>query len=294
MKNHPLIAVTVAALLAIGAGVAISFAFSGPEQAPPSEATTVVSLSPPITETLFEIGAGGLVIGRSDYCQFPPQVADLPPCGTALSPNGEAIVRLSPGLIIADASVSTPRDEISKLGKAAFMPWLTAEDIISSTRELGRLTNHIEEANKLADDLAAALQRRASADAPRVLLVMTPTPGKLGPITFFRRNSIHGRMLEAAGGRNAADYDETGVPIMPAEKVLQLDPDVIIVIDLDDDLPENRKQQILHDWSTLAPLTAVQQGRVGVLNGQHFYGAGRRLIRAVDELRAEIQRLRKP
>ncbi|MCB9895587.1 MAG: ABC transporter substrate-binding protein [Planctomycetes bacterium] len=293
MKNHPLIVVVVAAVLAIGLAVGLSLAFHKPEPEAPPTARTVVSLSPPITETLFEIGAGDQVIGRSDYCQFPPQVEDLPKCGTALSPNAEAIVRLAPGLIVADSSVSTPKDGIGKLGPAAFLPWLTAEDIINSTRELGRLTDHVVEADKLANDLAEALSRRAPGDAPRVLLVMTPTPGKLSPITFFRRNSIHGRMLEAAGGRNAADFDETGVPIMPAETVIELDPDMIIVIDLDDELSDNRKQQILHDWGTLEPLSAVKRGRIGVLHGQHFYGAGRRLLRAIDELRAEIQRLQK-
>lgn len=269
----------------------MSFALPADERAPVKEGTTVISLSPPITETLFEIGAGELVAGRSDYCDFPPQVEKLPPCGTALSANGEAIINLRAGLIIADQSLGTKREQISQLGEAVFMPWLTAEDVVNSTRELGRLTGHIEEADKLADDLAAAMNQRAPADAPRVLLVMTPTPGKLGPITFIKRNSIHGRMLEAAGARNAADFDETGVPTISVERLIQLDPDLIIVMGLEDGMSANRRAQILADWGQLAPLRAVQQSRVGVLSGKHLYGAGRRLLRAIDDLRAEIKRL---
>jgi ABC-type Fe3+-hydroxamate transport system substrate-binding protein len=219
-------------------------------------------------------------------------VKDLPPCGTALNANAEAIIRLRAGLIIADQSQGTKREQISQLGSAAFVPWLAAEDVINSTRELGRLTGHIEEANKLADDLAAALNRRAAADAPRVLLVMTPTPGKLGPITFFRRNSIHGRMLEAAGGRNAADFDVAGVPTISTERVIELDPDIIIVLGMEDDMPPNKRAQIITDWGELSVLRAVKQQRVGVLSGKHLYGAGRRLLRGIDDLRAEIERLK--
>lgn len=290
VKKQPLILVLIAAAVAIGAGVGLSFLFT--TDAPDTQGNGIVSLSPPITETLYEIGAGDQLIGRSDWCMFPPEAQELPKCGTALLPTSEAIVRLQPGLIIADESQGTPRDEIAALGKAEFLPWLTAEDIIASTRKLGELTGHIEEANRLADDLSDALTRKAFANAPRVLLVMTPTAGKLEPITFFRRNSIHGRMLEAAGGRNAADFDETGVPILSAERLIQLDPDIIIVIDLSDDLPEAQRSQILSDWQKLKPLSAVQQARIGVLHGQHFYGAGRRLLRAIDELRVEIQRLK--
>ncbi|MEZ5993614.1 MAG: ABC transporter substrate-binding protein [Planctomycetota bacterium] len=292
VKNQPLILVLVIAVVAIAAAVGLSFLFSTDQPEPVPAKRTVVSLSPPITETLFEIGAGDQVIGRSDYGFFPPQVEKLPKCGTALFPNSESIVRLGPGLIIADESRGTPRDEIGALGNAAFLPWLSAEDIISSTRKLGELTGHIEEANKLADDLAEALYRDAPDNAPRVLLVMTPTPGKVVPITFFRRNSIHGQILEAAGGKNAADYDETGVPEMSAERAIELDPDIIIVIDMHDELPDGRRAQILADWQTLKPLTAVKQSRVGVLHGEHFYGAGRRLLRAIIELRAEIERLK--
>lgn len=292
VKKHPLLIVLLVAAVAVAAAFGLSLALHGEAAAPPQAVQTVVSLSPPITETLFEIGAGELVIGRSDYCDFPPPALALPTCGTALTPNSEAIVRLGPGLIIADESKGTPRDEIARLGNAAFLPWLTAEDIVASTRKLGALTGHIEEANKLADDLAAALSRRAPENAPRVLLVMTPSPGKLEPITFFRRNSIHGRMLEAAGGRNVVDYDETGVPVISAERLISLDPDIIIVIDLNDELPANQRAQILHDWQSLAPLTAVKHGRIGVLHGKHFYGAGRRLLRAIEELQAEIERLK--
>jgi iron complex transport system substrate-binding protein len=292
MKKHPLLVVATIAALAVAAALGLSLILPADEQAPVEHGTSVISLSPPITETLFEIGAGDQVAGRSDYCDFPPQARGLPACGTALHANAEAIIRLRAGLIIADQSQGTKRGQISQLGNAAFVPWLTAEDVISSTRELGRLTGHVEEANRLADDLAAALSRRAPADAPRVLLVMTPTPGKLGPITFFRRNSIHGRMLEAAGGRNAADFDVTGVPVIGVERVIELDPDMIIVLVKEDDMPAAKRAQIVTDWGELSVLRAVKERRVGVINGEHLYGAGRRLLRAIDDLHAEIGRLR--
>jgi iron complex transport system substrate-binding protein len=291
MKKHPFFAVALIAVVAIAGALGLALLLPEDDQAPIAASTTVVSLSPPITETLFEIGAGGQVVGRSDYCDFPPQVEALPPCGTALTANGEAIIKLRAGLIIADQSQGTKREQISQLGNAAFLPWLTAEDVISSTRELGRLTGHIDDANKLADELHAALNRRPAADAPRVLLVITPTPGKLGPITFIKRNSIHGRMLEAAGARNVADYDVPGVPTISTERVIELDPDIIIVLGIEDDMPPNRRAQIVADWGQLAPLRAVQQGRVGVISGKHLYGAGRRLLRAISDLSAEIERL---
>lgn len=77
VKNQPLILVLVIAVVAIAAAVGLSFLFSTDEPEPVPAKGTVVSLSPPITETLFEIGAGDQVIGRSDYGVFPRRLRNF-------------------------------------------------------------------------------------------------------------------------------------------------------------------------------------------------------------------------
>ena len=289
MKN-PLVAVVIVAVLAVGAAVGLSFLWQ--ERETESSPERIVCLMPPITETLYEIGAGDQLVGRSDWCKYPPDAEALPECGSALTPNHEVIVRLDPTLILANNSKATARDNLSGLAHAEFLPWLSAEDMIASTRKLGQLTGHIEEANELADEMALVLLVPAPREGPRVLLVMLPEPGRLEPVSFLRRNSVHGQMLYAAGGRNAVDEDVSGVPELSMERVIELDPDMIIMVGIRDSVSEADRKQLIADWSRITPLTAVQTGRIGIVSGPHFYGAGRRLLRAVDDLRAEIERLK--
>jgi ABC-type Fe3+-hydroxamate transport system substrate-binding protein len=292
MKKHPLIVVLTVAVAAVATAFIVSLFFERAEPEPTPGRQRIVSLMPPVTETLYEIGAGDQVVGRSDWCKFPPQVESLPKCGSALTPNAEAIVNLQVTLILANSSEATARDKLNGLGRSEFLPWLTTEEMIASTRKLGLLTGHTEEANKLADELAAVLMVPEPADGPRVLLVMMPQAERIDPVSFLRRNSVHGRMLNAAGGRNAVAEDISGVPEISMERVLELDPDIIIALSIRDDLPESDRARILEGWRRITPLSAVKNGKIGILNGQHFYGAGRRLLRAVKELRAEIERLR--
>lgn len=292
MKNHPLILVIVIAVLATGAGLGLSLLFQtdASVQDTPPPARKIVSLMPPITETLFEIGAGDQVIARSKWCKHPPEALDLPTCGSALTPNTERIVELQPHLILANASQATARDKLSGIGRAEFLPWLTAEEMIASTRKLGKLTGHTEEATELADELERELLKPPPKNAPRVLLVIGQDSGE-GRISFLRRDSLHGQMLNAAGGVNAVSETVTGVPNLSIERVIELDPDIVIVLEMRDELSDESRAGIAWFWRRIEPLTASRTGRVVVLNGQHFYGAGRRLIRAVRELRAEIKRL---
>ena len=67
------------------------FSFSAPPR-------RVVSLVPSITETLFELGAGDDVVGITDFCIFPPDLA-LPRLGGTKNPRVEEIRALKPDLV---------------------------------------------------------------------------------------------------------------------------------------------------------------------------------------------------
>lgn len=291
MTRYPLAAVLVAAVVATGAAFGFANFLPDPEPSDARKGTTrIVSLMPPITETLFEIGAGDLVVGRSDWCRFPPAATKLPTCGSSLTPSPEQIVRLAPDMIVAEDSHSAAKDQLAALAPASFLPWLATQDVIASTRRLGEIAGRAREAAALADELESVLLRERPEAGPRVLLVIGQDSTE-GKVSFFRRNCLHGRMLNAAGGLNAVAEDVTGVPSLSIEGVITLDPEMVIVLDIRDDIDAAGRERIHEFWQRLTPLSAVRDGKVGLVNGSHFYGAGRRLLRAVEDLRTEIRRL---
>jgi ABC-type Fe3+-hydroxamate transport system substrate-binding protein len=257
---------------------------------PASGTRRLVSLSPAITETLFAIGAGSSVVGVSDYCDYPEAVLKLPRTGTALTPGYEAIVRLAPTLILCEAAASVPKRELSALGVTKFLPWLSLEDIVASTRLLGALTAQAEGAEVLATKLWEGLAVAENPTGPRVLVVLGEGTGKLSEIYFIKQNSIHGSALRAAGARNAVAEDVAGVPRLSVEELLRLDPEAIIVlISPTPDAPA--KAQVLHDYEALEPLSARKSGRISVLKTAAAFAIGPRILTLAEQLRQEIARL---
>ncbi len=65
-------------------------------------AQRIVSLSPSVTESLFAIGAGGQMVGRTDYCNYPEEALSLPSVGgfDASTISMESIIALEPDLVI--------------------------------------------------------------------------------------------------------------------------------------------------------------------------------------------------
>ena len=90
--------------------IAAAIALAGSATAATNPPRRIVSLAPAVTETLFALGAGGEVVGVSQYCDYPPEVAYLPRVGSFLTPNVEAIAGLRPDLIIGPGLTSSQRE----------------------------------------------------------------------------------------------------------------------------------------------------------------------------------------
>ena len=59
----------------------------------------IVSLSPALTEILFEFGEGGRLIGKSDYCDYPVAVKKTDTIKTGSGFNVTQVIQLSPDLL---------------------------------------------------------------------------------------------------------------------------------------------------------------------------------------------------
>lgn len=67
--------------------------------------TRVVSLSPAVTDTLYSLGYGGRLYGVSDFCTPPKSADDPKPCGSALMPDIDAVLELSPNIVFTSAEL---------------------------------------------------------------------------------------------------------------------------------------------------------------------------------------------
>ena len=120
-----------------------------PAKADAGGAVRVVSLSPSTTETLFVIGAGDRVVGRSRYCDWPPEVAKLPVIGGYVDPSFEAILALRPDLVTgargpAGAAMS---ERLDARGISTFLPQTESfAQIDTMILGLGERTGHTSEA----------------------------------------------------------------------------------------------------------------------------------------------------
>ena len=64
-------------------------------------ARRIVSLSPHLTELVFDAGAGDRLAGAVEYSDYPPEARNIPRVGDAFRIDREMLARVGPDLILA-------------------------------------------------------------------------------------------------------------------------------------------------------------------------------------------------
>ena len=249
----------------------------------------MLTLGPAITETIFAIGGASALAGVSDYCDFPEEARGYPRAGTALQPNLEVIANLRPEVIVGQEAQGSQLSTLARIAPVRTLPWLTLASVVSSVRALGDLVGQRANADALADRVQSGLTSRASADSPRVLLVMTFDAASSATIWFERRNSLHGAALEAAGGRNVVDEDVHGPPALSLERVIQLDPDLVIPLVNAQDPSAKAVHDAVASWKRVPVLRAVQRGAVRPVALPGIFSQGPRILALAEALGAIVR-----
>jgi iron complex transport system substrate-binding protein len=248
-------------------------------------ALRIVSLAPAVTETLFAIGAGGQVVGRTEYCDYPEEAKKLPTIGGFASDtiSVESIIALEPDLVIGGSIYQS--DIIKALEKAGIPVFVSqpanVAEIINAINLLGKITGHTKEAEDLFEKMQARLDE--------VARLVSSIPQDKRPTVFYEvwheplmtasNKAVVGELINLAGGVNVfADLDAE-YPTISAEQLIELDPQFIIGPSSHGD---QMTAEIIGGRAGWQNLTAVKNKSIYIVDGNIVSRSGPRVIDALN------------
>lgn len=247
----------------------------------------VVSLSPNMTETIFALGAGQSLVGRSRHCDHPAAATRLPAVGGFADPSVEAIVALRPTLVVGARGPAGPglAQTLSSHGIDTYFPAIeSVADIRSMVLGLGERLGQGPRAQALTTEIAEAVERirQAAAALPAVRAVLV---FDASPLVVAGPGGFPDELLRLGGGQNVIDRGGA-YPTLGLERLLALQPEVIIDATVaGTGQPSTRSQpSLLGQKPGWAELDAVRRGRVRVLRGSAALRPGPRIAEGLAEL----------
>jgi iron complex transport system substrate-binding protein len=228
--------VWISVILVVGAVLVGLTLLRGPEQRQVS-GQRIISLSPAITEILFELGLGEQIVGVSEYSDYPPAARQIPRMGKYGDPNIELIIRAKPDLVVSQRispeKITLLKNTLGGVCEVLLLKVDTLAEIIESTQQLAQASGTIEHGQKLVEhwqkkieEMETQYARLAEEDRVRVYVEVGANPLRTcGPGTYLSQ------MIRLAGGRNLGDAATGSLwPIVSSETVVVWNPQVILVL----------------------------------------------------------------
>jgi len=244
----------------------------------PAEPKKIVSLTPAATETLFALGVGDRVVGRSsDPFMFPPEASPLPEVAVYDKVDVEKVVGLQPDLVIAGGDAFTSVDAVRTLRDqkipvvVVYAP--DVETVLSDIELIGRAAGRPDEATTMTaqvrEEMAKVRDAVANLPKPRVFYELDATGAFYGPSD----KSFLAEMIGLAGG----DPITTGSPDkydIAAERLIAQDPQVILLADA----PFGVKPEDVAKRPGWSVMTAVKNGDIRPIDDSTVTRPGPRLF----------------
>lgn len=248
----------------------------------------IVSLSPSITEMLYEIGLGDKVVGVTDYCNYPEDVKEKFRVGGYLNTNYEAIVFIRPDFVI---SQSEPDSEVKKLFESTGIEYMTVNtetlnDIFDAMIKIGVRCGAEDGARRaierMSEEIAKARKSAEGKGDRRIMVVIGRSRGSFENIYIAGKKTFYDDIIEILGCKNVYSKSDMRYPTLSEEAVMRLDPDIII--EMVPGCSEEEKAKIGEEWKSFGKVSAVKNNRVYVLNGDYVSIPGPRFILTLKDI----------
>lgn len=238
-------------------------------------AKRIISLAPHVTEDLFAIGAGKLIVGAVNYSDYPPEANQIERIGGYNGFDLERIRALKPDLIIGWATGNPERqlDQIKALGFPVFLTFSKKmSDVPTVLERMGEMTGMQAGAAKAAksyrDQLAQLEKTYAGRKPVRVFYQIWDRP-----LMTINNTQIISDVMRVCGGVNVFGTQSDLTPKVDVEAVLAANPDVIMTSG-----EPGVKTDWLASWKKWKNLKATQNNQFYVLPKDSVNRMGPRLV----------------
>jgi len=270
----------------------------------------VVSLVPSDTYSVAMLGCAGALVGRTDYCELPSDVvAKLPSVGGTKNPKLDAILDLSPDLVIANQEENT-RSDLEKLVERGIKVYIAfprrAGEGIAHLARLARIFRvEREHAARTLIKRGYDVIREAEEAILRVHAIPTFCPIWMKPLMTINGDTFISDVLHLAGAKNvfadrarkyplAADLGkaeekteegrDTRYPRVTDDEVIAKAPELILLPDephpfTEEDAEVFRKM----------PIPAAARGAVIRTSGKDLCWYGARTVEGLPRVRALVE-----
>ncbi|MEH6525530.1 MAG: ABC transporter substrate-binding protein [Sneathiella sp.] len=247
----------------------------------------IVSVGGALTEIIYGLGAGDLLVGADTTSYFPEQAGQLPKVGYQRTLSAEGILSLTPDIVILSDEAGPPA-VLAQLKTAGvsilqIQAGRSLSDVKESINIIGTALDKSEQSSALISDLELSSTQLDNAiaeqkDKKRIMFILQHSGG--APMVAGMGTAASS-VIELSGAENAVKGYRGYKPLSP-ESAIAIAPDVILVTTQGLEQAGGKMSLLNKPGLNLTP--AAKQGKVIAMDALLLLGFGPRTAEAAKEL----------
>ena len=213
----------------------------------------IVTLTPSINEIVYALGMGKNVVANTQYCDFPEESKSVKKVGGYATISLEKILEAKPTVVIAQNYDAKMLANLKSLNiKTMIFKTDTLSSIKSTITTLGEYFKVQPRAKELNSKIDSSLNSLSGlVSNKKVLLVIGPRKDLNNQIYITGNNLYFEDIIKASGNKNAYFSTSTNQPVVNSEKIINMNPDIIIMLSPFLDGKKEEQKELLDSWLKL-------------------------------------------
>lgn len=249
-----------------------------------SSCERIISLTPSITEIIYELGLDKHLIAVSEHDSYPPDVINKAKLNSVFNLNIEEVYKLKPDIVFSVGKGKLQQLKHMKINYQEFSH-NSLQDIFSSIKQIGITCKAEEKANQVLGKIKEQIEslKCQTANPLKVLIAISPSGLRnIKNFYFSGNNGIYQDILALFGVKNVIQQKTIPFSSLSYESLIKLNPDLII--ELNSEKKYFTQEQILKPWEQLN-LQAVRNKQVYLLNQDYVFIPGTRIVNLIKDFR---------
>ena len=244
----------------------------------------IITLSPSINEIVFALGSGKDIVANTLYSDYPEESKKIPKVGGYSNISLEKLLLASPSLLLAQDYDKELISNIKKLNlNVKTFKTNNLESIKTTIKSIGELLDKnekAEELNKSIDDSVKSI--KAIISNKKILVVISPRKD-LNKIIYVAGNNLYfNDIIEASGNKNAYFSSSLSQPIINVEKIIKMNPDIVIMLTPYINERKISKDDIKKSWIQL-PITAAKNDMIYFIDKEYAGIPSNRVVNFIND-----------
>lgn len=251
----------------------------------------IISLSPSITEFIYDIGLNKYLVANTTFCNYPDDAKNKLKIGTFSDVNYEYIASLKINTVILESHMEKQKETFEKMGyKVIVVKNNTINDILNTYDTLGKAFNMEDITNKKKQNIIDKINNIKSnikinnKNISAVISIYRDYLSNVKSLTVAGGNNIYNDILEILNINNPfnkyAPYTNISV-----EALIKSNPDIIF------DMYHGKNSQNIEKQWELLPIKAVNNNHIIVLSDTYLTLPGPRIYLILEEFAKQVQKV---